>query len=245
MGKQLHETPPPPRVRAPTRPIPRALEAAVLKAMAKSPADRFESAAAMRAALEAVRDAPVRRRERAKRAASAVLMGAALVGAAVGSAWWVRERVPALASSISAPAASAALPAVMAAVPLGEAPTGGALARPASGPSVRVQSPVSVPTLREARARAHGHPTSAAALDAWTRAALAAGELREAHRAASAWASRDTSVEPRLVMAEVLDASGRRPEAAALLTEWLQSHPDAEDARAALTRLSGDAVAGR
>ena len=53
----------------------------------------------------------------------------------------------------------------------------------------------------------------------------------------------DSSVEPRLVMAEVLDASSRRPEAAALLSDWLASHPDAADARAALARLSGDTVA--
>ena len=84
-----------------------------------------------------------------------------------------------------------------------------------------------------------------AALDAWARAALAAGELREAHHAASAWALRDGTVEPRLVMADILDASGRRPEAAALLTEWVQAHPDAADARAALSRLSSDAVARR
>ena len=41
MGKQLHETPPPPRVRAPQRPIPRAVEAVVVRAMAKSPPQRF------------------------------------------------------------------------------------------------------------------------------------------------------------------------------------------------------------
>lgn len=46
-------------------------------------------------------------------------------------------------------------------------------------------------------------------------------------------------------MADVLDASGRRPEATALLTEWLEAHPDAADARAALSRLSSDAVARR
>jgi hypothetical protein len=46
-------------------------------------------------------------------------------------------------------------------------------------------------------------------------------------------------------MADVLDASGRRPEAAALLTEWLESHPDAADVQAALTRLSGEAIARR
>ncbi len=101
------------------------------------------------------------------------------------------------------------------------------------------------PSLREARAAAHAHPSSPRALDAWARAALRAGELHEAHRATSAWALHDGTVEPRLVMAEVLDASGRRPEATALLTEWLESHPDEEGARASLARLSGDAIARR
>jgi hypothetical protein len=103
----------------------------------------------------------------------------------------------------------------------------------------------STPSLREARAQAHAHPGSPAALDAWARAALRAGDLREAHRAASAWTSRDGTVEPRLVMAEILDASGHRQEATALLTEWLQAHPDAQEARAALTRLTNEPVARR
>ncbi len=46
-------------------------------------------------------------------------------------------------------------------------------------------------------------------------------------------------------MADVLDASGRRPEAVALLTEWLESHPDATDVQAALTRLSTETIARR
>jgi hypothetical protein len=40
-----------------------------------------------------------------------------------------------------------------------------------------------------------------------------------------------------MVMAEVLDASGRRPEATALLQEWLEAHPDAADVRAELARI--------
>ena len=101
------------------------------------------------------------------------------------------------------------------------------------------------PPLREARALARAHPSSPRALDVWARAALRAGELREAYRATSAWALHDGTVEPRLVMADVLDASGRRPEAMALLSEWLESHPDAVDAQTALSRLSGGALARR
>jgi eukaryotic-like serine/threonine-protein kinase len=240
MGKQLHETPPAPRVRAPKRPIPRAVEAVVVKAMAKSPAARFATAAAMREALEEARGAPVRRRERARRVAGAVLMGAAIAAAAVGSARWARVHAPALETAVAAPTSPVSAPAL---APLEAEP--GAPALPRSPPIAAIPPAASTPSLREARARAHAHPSSPAALDAWARAALRAGELREAHRAVAAWVSRDGSVEPRLVMADVLDASGRRPEATALLTEWLEAHPDAADARAALSRLSSDAVARR
>jgi hypothetical protein len=248
MGKQLHETPPAPRVRAPKRPIPRAVEAAVLRAMAKSPSARFATATAMREALEDARGAPVRRRERARRVAGAVLMGGAIVAAAVGSARWARGHAPALetaeAAPVSAPSAlPAALPEIEPPLPAIEHAS-----RAQPGASIPALAPTPLPSLRDARARAHAHPGNPGALDAWARAALRAGELREAHRVAMAWASRDSTVEPRLVMAEVLDASGRRPEATALLTEWLQAHPDSPDAaeaRATLTRLSSDAVARR
>jgi hypothetical protein len=248
MGKQLHETPLAPRVRAPARPIPRAVEAVVLQAMAKSPAGRFPTAVAMRAALEQARGAPLRRRERARTAASVVLMGAALTAAAVVSGRWAHDHAPALEAARPVAMVVAAAPAKpaseAAALPPIDATEGRPLARPA-GPSIAVLAPTSLPSLREARARAHAHPSSLAALDAWARAALRAGDLREAHRATSAWESRDSTVEPRLVMADVLDASGRPAEAVALLTEWLETHPDAADVRAALSRLSGDAVARR
>jgi serine/threonine-protein kinase len=245
MGKQLHETPLPPRARAPKRPIPRAIEAAVMRAMAKGPDARFPSATAMRVALEDARAAPHRRRERARRIASALLMGAALAAAAGGSARWARDHATALEAT-----APTGLPAISAA----NVPPGAVAAvetapdrLPPKQASVSAESvaATSTPSLREARAHAHAHPGSPVALDAWARAALRAGELREAHRAASAWTSRDGTVEPRLVMAEILDASGRRQEATALLTEWLQSHPDAQEARAALTRLTSEPVARR
>jgi Flp pilus assembly protein TadD len=94
--------------------------------------------------------------------------------------------------------------------------------------------------LREARTAARAHPGEPRALETWTRAALRAGELREARRAASAWALHDGTVEPRLAMADIYEAGGRRSEARTVLQEWLESHPDSADARAALARLSGD-----
>jgi hypothetical protein len=87
---------------------------------------------------------------------------------------------------------------------------------------------------------ARAHPGDSRVLAAWARAGLHAGELRESRRAASAWLLRDGTVEPRLFMAEVLEASGRRSEARTTLQEWLETHPDSADARAALVRLSGE-----
>ena len=78
-------------------------------------------------------------------------------------------------------------------------------------------------------------------LEAWTRAAVRAGDLREAHRAASAWALHDGTAEPRLAMADILDATGRRAEATALLQEWIEAHPDATDVRAELVRVESGA----
>ncbi len=88
MGKQLRDTPRPPRTCAASRSIPRALDAVVVRAMAKSPGARFPSANAMRAALEEVLAAPKRTRERARGIATAVLSAVAMfVAASVASRW--------------------------------------------------------------------------------------------------------------------------------------------------------------
>jgi serine/threonine-protein kinase len=52
MAKHIREQPEPPRVVAPTRPIPESLEAVVLKALAKDPDARFQNATEFDAALE-------------------------------------------------------------------------------------------------------------------------------------------------------------------------------------------------
>jgi hypothetical protein len=49
---------------------------------------------------------------------------------------------------------------------------------------------------------------------------------------------RDGTVEPRLFMAAVLEASGKRGEARTMLAEWLEVHPESGDARLELARLS-------
>ena len=44
-----------------------------------------------------------------------------------------------------------------------------------------------------------------------------------------------------LAMADILDATGRRAEATALLQEWIEAHPDATDVRAELVRVESGA----
>jgi serine/threonine-protein kinase len=91
--------------------------------------------------------------------------------------------------------------------------------------------------LQDARNAAREHSTDVRALRAWAIAALAAGEPREARRAAEAWAARDPSSEARLFLASALEAGGRRREARAVLEEWIQNHPDATEAKKMLQRL--------
>ena len=93
--------------------------------------------------------------------------------------------------------------------------------------------------LGEARSAAREHATEPRALKAWATAAMHAGEMREARRAAEAWAVHDTSAEPRLFLAGALESSGRKREARAVLEEWLGNHPDSGEAKRMLSRLGG------
>jgi serine/threonine protein kinase len=86
MGKQMREMPDAPRLRAPSRGIPEEVDAVILRALAKAPADRFATAAELGEALEELYELPVRRRARARRMAVGVMGGAtllALLGAGV------------------------------------------------------------------------------------------------------------------------------------------------------------------
>ncbi len=49
--------------------------------------------------------------------------------------------------------------------------------------------------------------------------------------------------EPRMTLASIYEAAGKHDEARAVLAEWLQQHPDAEDVRSELARL-GDGAPG-
>jgi eukaryotic-like serine/threonine-protein kinase len=239
MGKQLRDTPMPPRVRVPARAIPAALDAIVIRAMAKKPEDRFPSAATMRAALEETGTAPARRRARTRSLVSTVFVSLAVLAAAGVSAQWTRLHTPALDPIAAAPAPAPA-PAPTLTPTLTPTPT--PALTPTLAPTPTLTATLVIPSvpLREARVAARTHPSDPRALETWARAALRTGDLKEARRASAAWALHDGTVEPRLVTAEVLDASGRRAEARVLLQEWLEIHPDSSDARAALARLTSD-----
>lgn len=91
--------------------------------------------------------------------------------------------------------------------------------------------------LAAARTAARERPTDPKALKALATAALQAGEVREARRAAEAWAIHDGRAEPRLFLAAALEASGRKRDARAVLDEWLANHPDSADAKRMRERL--------
>jgi len=79
MGRHVRDAPTPPSLRAPGRTIPSALEAVVLRAIAKDPQRRFASAVSMGTALEQVRPTPERRRPPARRLLASALAGAGVV----------------------------------------------------------------------------------------------------------------------------------------------------------------------
>jgi serine/threonine protein kinase len=94
--------------------------------------------------------------------------------------------------------------------------------------------------LGDARAYAKDNPDDPQALKVWATAALRAGALREARRAGDVWALHDDSAEPRLFLANVLDAGGHRADAKAMLEEWIELHPDSQEARRLHARLSAE-----
>ena len=255
MGKQLREVPEPPRARAPMRGIPEVLEAIIMTALAKSPANRFANAQAMRESLEETLHTPTTRQKTVRRAAGAALAGLAVIAmttfavrvshnpAEVGSTQLADARPEPMPPSTSMLPESlvAEVAQMSASVPSAvEAPTEMAAARPkaenehAKDRAAASRSEIKAElehALAEARIAAKAHPGDTRALKAWASTAMRAGEFREARRAADVWALHDGSVEPRIFLATALDASGRRGDAKAVLEEILEIHPDAQDAR--------------
>jgi serine/threonine-protein kinase len=270
MGKQLREEPESLRARAPHRGIPPELDALVMRALKKSVKDRFASATALREALVATLELPVRRRAKMKRwaaSASAGALAVALLGTvASGRLHFEEDRaaakvvelpdtrakateetkvatVVADGPGVVTPASSTATHAESA---LEAAP--GDLAEAASRHAERT-SPHEIAhaekerILREAREAAKDEPGDARALKAWAVAAYKAGALREARRATDAWILVESTPEPHILLAEIVDAMGHRGEARAVLAEVLESHPESTQARRLAARLGAPSSA--
>ena len=243
LGKQVRESVDPPSTRSPERKFPEALEDVVLRAMSKKREERYPSAVAMRRALEDVLETgdapkvPPRKRSMAVRGLAIVgALGAIVLVSHAGSRSAPSPKdVPAESVAMVHPAETAA------AAPVLPDPTATAMQAPFvqppqnDEPTPAADKPPKQDRAHErlasARSAARAKPDDAKTMHAWVRAAMRAGELREARRAADTWILHDSSPEPRIVLATVLDASGKRAEARAILEGLLESHPDNEAAR--------------
>jgi tetratricopeptide (TPR) repeat protein len=97
--------------------------------------------------------------------------------------------------------------------------------------------------LHEAREAAKEAPGDVRLLRAWAVAAYKAGALREARRAADAWILIESTPEPHILLAEILDAMGHRGEARQVLAEVLESHPESTQARRLAARYGAPSAA--
>jgi serine/threonine-protein kinase len=113
---------------------------------------------------------------------------------------------------------------------------------PQTPPHVVAKEPAA--RLADARSAARAHPGDVRKLRAWAQAARAAGDLREARRAADAWALRDGSPDPKLFLAQLQEKQGHKAEAKQILAELLEKYPDHEDARKMQARLGGAVPSG-
>ena len=238
LGKQVREAVMPPRQRAPERKIPEVLEAVVLRAMSKRREERFPSAVAMRRALEDALEGDVAKETSKKRSlALRGLVVFAVLGAIV---------VVSHAGNRAAPAPIAAADTVVhaadpSALPSAPEPAPQAMTAPFVTPANNVEPQPSGDKppahdrlhdrLDQARALAQKHPSDTRVLKAWTNAAVRAGDYRDARRAVDTWILHDSSPEPRVALANVLEQSGKHIEARAVLEEILETHPDSEPAR--------------
>ncbi len=244
LGKQVREAVMPPRARTPERKIPEALEAVVLRAMSKHREDRFSSAVAMRRALEEALegDALVSPKKRSFAARGAILAGVIGVIAVVSHAG--TRAAPTPSAPPSEPVAHVEeLPAATAPT---QDPTPLAMQAPFVPPANTTEPTASgdkppkhnkSERLEAARAAAHDHPGDPKALRAWANAAMKAGDYRDARRAVDTWILHDSSPEPRVLLASVLDQSGKHQEARQVLEEILETHPDNGEARRLHARL--------
>ena len=234
LGKQVREAVVPPCERAPARKIPEVLENVVMRAMSKKREERFPSAVAMRRALE---EALVKAPKSRKRSwiGRALAVGAVAGGIAIVSHAGTRSApVPSdVPREILARDTESAAPSSPDPAPLAIQPS--PFVQPPTDPIGNGDKPLKQDRARDrlesARTAAHQKPGDPRLLRAWANAAVRAGDLRDARRAVDTWILHDSTPEPRVFLASVLDASGKHQEARAVLEETLETHPDSDAAR--------------
>lgn len=151
MGKQLREEPERPRTRAPNAIIPGELEGVILKALAKSKEARFESAHAMREALEEALRAPDRRRKRARALAAVAVMASVGLIAVAG----LKDKLQRTVTAMTAKTASVATISVAdLAPPPAPVETVVAVAEPAPAPPATTESAPEAPKAEPVAANA-------------------------------------------------------------------------------------------
>ena len=148
MGKQLRESPMPPRAARPEAMLPPEMETVILKALQKSKDDRFVTALAMREALENALVMPDRRKSRAKRIASLAIVAACAMLAVAG----LKGHTGAIRAAVARrPSPSAITPAadppvapveVAVATPIAELPSMKEPPKPVPAPVVKATEPV-------------------------------------------------------------------------------------------------------
>jgi serine/threonine-protein kinase len=256
LGKQLREEPEPIAMRAPKERIPKELCDVVMRLLKKAPAERFTSAAELRTALEQAL-AKGQRASTIARVLPKIIAGTALAGAltlALGA--MMRSTPRAAAASLDVPTAPDTVGGAVEPIPANADGKDAPPPNPATSGTdpVEVAVPViaasALPTskdehpqlasakdpskqerLEQLRASAKARPSDPRRLKAWAHAARAAGELKEARRAADAWGLHDGTPDPKVFLAGILDQMGKRAEARAVLEEVLEKYPDATDAR--------------
>ncbi len=157
MGKQLRESPVPPRTSRPEAMLPPEMETVILKALQKSKDDRFVTARSMREALENALVMPDRRKARSKRIATfaivsafAMLAVAGLKGqtGAIREAMFHKPAPAAIAPVAEAPAppVEVAVSTPIAELPSVKEPTSKPVTGSVSSPVVRALDPVAEKT---------------------------------------------------------------------------------------------------
>ena len=192
MGKQLRETPESLRTRAPKRGIPPELDALVIRTLHKDAGERFASATALREALAATLELPMRRRANTTRRVRSMAAAAVVALGIFGVLRGVSARSPTVTVATTAAAHEAPLGTTVrgssddvhaSAAPTILAETAGGPSAP--GPAIAPQPATTAPGELADSAPRHEGRSAAASKDA-TREALHESRERALHEARDA-----------------------------------------------------------